>query len=154
MNDKLLIDRTLLEQALKCLETPIHEQPLGMRTQTASAFRAALAQQPEPAQAPEEFDHGVGADRFKVVRGAFWWHILIGDSPTRRGKFRSPAAAEEMVGLLLREFRNGAFVQHSTHPPQRPPLTDEEMLDIIDDAFEGASLLDVARAIERKVRGE
>ena len=39
-------------------------------------------------------------------------------------------------------------------PPQRPPLTDEEMLDIIDDAFEGASLLDVVRAVERKVRGE
>ena len=42
----------------------------------------------------------------------------------------------------------------SDTPPQRPPLTDAEMLDIIDDAFEGSSLLDVARAIERKVRGE
>ena len=51
MTDKLLIDRAVVQQALKCLETPIHEQPLGMRTQTASAFRAAL-EQPEPAQEP------------------------------------------------------------------------------------------------------
>lgn len=59
-----------------------------------------------------EFDNILGADRFKVVRGAFWWHVLIGDSTTEHGKFRSRASAEKMAFDLLREFRNGAFVQH------------------------------------------
>jgi hypothetical protein len=34
-------------------------------------------------------------------------------------------------------------------PPQRKPLTDEEILNIIDDVLEGGSLVDVARAIEQ-----
>lgn len=68
----------------------------------------------------EQFDHSVGADRFKVVRGAYWWHVLIGDSPTKHGKFHTQSGAEEMAALLLREFRNGAFVQHKTEPEPEP----------------------------------
>ena len=68
--------------------------------------------QVELAPEPGDFDHAIGADRFKVVRGAFWWHVLIGDSPTEHGKFRSRASAEKMAADLLREFRNGAFVQY------------------------------------------
>jgi hypothetical protein len=90
-------------------------------------LRAALA---EPVQEPvaavaknatAQFDHAIGADRFKVVRGAFWWHVLIGDSTKEHGKFHSRAGAEQMAADLLREFRNGAFVQH-TAPPQRDAL--------------------------------
>ena len=91
--------------------------------ESCGALRAALAQ-PEPTvpsdcadshqpvQEPGDFDHGIGADRFKVVRGAFWGHVLIGDSPTEHGKFHSRASAEKMAADLLREFRNGAFVQY------------------------------------------
>lgn len=71
---------------------------------------------PPPLREPEEFDYGIGSGRFKVVRGAYWWHVLIGDSPTRRGRFHTQAGAEEMAALLLREFRNGAFTQHKTAP--------------------------------------
>ena len=71
------------------------------------ALKDALA---EPEQ---KFDHSIGADRFKVVRGTFWWHIKIGDSPTEHGKFRSSAAAQKMADDLLREFRNGAFFQNA-----------------------------------------
>ena len=108
--------RQAAEIALEALEYGQHtlkqvsENQWESRGQVAmQALRAALA---EPVQEPKDFDHGIGADRFKVVRGAFWWHVLIGDSPTEHGKFRSRASAEKMAADLLREFRNGAFVQH------------------------------------------
>ena len=92
-----------------------------------AALYAVLAE-PEgggnlPPPLPGDFDHAIGADRFKVVRGAFWWHVLIGDSPTKHGKFHSRASAEKMAAVLLREFRNGAFVQHEAalaEPVQEP----------------------------------
>lgn len=82
---------------------------------TTSAPPAPVAQ-----QEPVEFDHGIGADRFKVVRGAYWWHVLIGDSTTKYGKFHTQTGAEEMASLLLREFRNGSFVQYEAAPPPAP----------------------------------
>ncbi len=102
------------------------------------------------------FDHGIGADRFKVVRGAFWWHVLIGDSPTEHGKFRSRAGAEKMAANLLREFRNGAFVQHGTAPPKREwvGLTDEELKPLCDEnhIMFGAYTVDFIQAIEAKLK--
>ena len=95
------------------------EQAKRNTTESITALRAAI----EQAQEPVAFDHEIGIDRFKVVRGAFWWHVLIGDSPTEHGKFRSRASAEKMAADLLREFRNGAFVQHDAalaEPVQEP----------------------------------
>ena len=92
-----------------------------------TALRAAI----EQAQEPVAFNHDIGGDRFKVVRGAFWWHVLIGDSPTEHGKFLSRARAENMAADLLREFRNGAFVQH-TAPRQWQGLTDKELAEFSD----------------------
>lgn len=105
--------RAAMQAALEALEN-LHgaelRSGLKVRTEpTAKQLRAALA---EPEAEPETFDHSIGADRFRVVRGAFWWHVLIGDSPTEHGKFRSRAGAEKMAADLLREFRNGAFVQY------------------------------------------
>ena len=130
--------RTAAQQALEALEqseTFVPYEGFGMARREAerkhqaaiTALRAALAE-PEgggnlPPPFPVKFDHGIGADRFKVVRGAFWWHVLIGDSPTEHGKFRSRASAEKMAADLLREFRNGAFVQHEAalaEPVQEP----------------------------------
>ena len=87
-------------------------------------LEAALAQQPEPAQEPVAW----------MVEGAL---------------YASKEVAQKMGG-------NAYTLQalYAAPQPQRPRLTDAEMLDIIDDAFEGASLLDVVRAVERKVRGE
>lgn len=134
--------RTAAQQALEALEqseTTVPYEGFGMARRDAerkhqaaiTALRAALAE-PEgggnlPPPLPGDFDHGIGADRFKVVRGAFWWHVLIGDSPTEHGKFRSRASAEKMAADLLREFRNGAFVQHEAalaEPVQEPVALD------------------------------
>lgn len=83
-----------------------------------AALRAALAEQAQPVAS--EFDHGIGADRFKVVKGAFWWHVRVGDSTANVGKFHSKDDAERMAALLLREFRNGAFVQCNAAAPEGP----------------------------------
>ena len=104
------------------------------------------ASTPHPEQEkPVAFDHSIGAERFKVVRGAYWWHVLIGDSTRKYGKFHAQADAEEMAHLLLREFRNGAFVQHGTAPTPRRPLTDEEISELLT-LHHG--WLELARAVE------
>jgi len=112
---------------------------------------ASIYKQPE--QEPVSFNHDIGSDRFKVVRGAFWWHVLIGDSPTEHGKFRSRAGAEKMAADLLREFRNGAFVQH-TSPRQWQGLTDDEIdkLRHLYDGTAGWTIERFARAIEAKLK--
>ena len=114
-------ERAAMQQALEALE---QDNPAG-RTATITAIRAALAQQPEPAQEPVAW----------MVYTEDGKYVCVTDNPN------------DLVGAYR------ALPIYTT-PPQRPPLTDEEMLDIIDDAFEGSSLLDVVRAIERKVRGE
>ena len=111
---KILIDRAVVEQALAAMEAADVDPHSSDEVYKAiTALRATLAE-PEgggnlPPPLPGDFDHAIGADRFKVVRGAFWWHVLIGDSPTKHGKFHSRASAEKMAADLLREFRNGAF---------------------------------------------
>jgi hypothetical protein len=114
-------DRELLTECLEALTHDAAQRTFagGVRmSQLAIKLRAALAA-PEPEQ---KFDHSIGADRFKVVRGIFWWHIKIGDSPTEHGKFRSSAAAQKMADDLLREFRNGAFAQNALAAPRPEPV--------------------------------
>ena len=138
-----------IEAMLESINSPsLRQIPFDKNVQAMVALRAAI----EQAQEPVAFDHGIGIDRFKVVRGAFWWHVLIGDSPTKHGKFRSRVSAEKMAADLLREFRNGAFVQHTT-PRQWQGLTDQEIwsdgstMDLSEDGIRN-----FARAIEAKLR--
>lgn len=59
-----------------------------------------------------EFDHSIGEDRFKVVKGPFWWHVKTGDGEQRIGKFHTETGAQELALYLLTAFRDGAFMQH------------------------------------------
>ncbi len=81
------------------------------------AMDTALAQ---PEAQPVAFDHDIGAGRYKVVKGAFWWHIRIGDSTSNVGKFHSKLAAEDMALKLLTAFRDGAFLQYETSMASPP----------------------------------
>lgn len=97
------------------------------------ALKAALAQ-PEPAQGPAAWGD--------------WWRS--------HGQYNFRATAE-MTFERAKELMKLAFeVGREAAPPQRPPLTDEEISDIyIDwDITPGRRIADLVRAIERKVRGE
>lgn len=79
----------------------------------------ADAQPQQAATGPVEFDHAIGADRYKVVKGSFWWHIRVGDGTANVGKFHTKLAAEDMALKLLIAFRDGAFLQSkAAQPPQ------------------------------------
>ena len=142
MTDKLLIDRTLLEQALEALETcdAAHISDGGRQwyddkavEEAITALRAALAQQPEPVQEPVAYIHR---------QGKYWEasERFLTDDEKARGWTEEPLY---------------------TNPPQRPRLTDEEIRAHADkhlryqpESYEASGVFALARAIERKVRGE
>ena len=70
-------------------------------------LRAALDALPMPT-----FQHDMGADRFKVAKGSFWWHIRIGDGTANVGKFHSELAAQDVALKLLTAFRDGGYTAH------------------------------------------
>ena len=59
------------------------------------------------------YEEAVSEDRYKAVQVGFWWRIKIGDGEATYGKFHSRQAAEDMAGLMRREFLNGAFAVRS-----------------------------------------
>jgi hypothetical protein len=90
-------------------------------------LRAALAaEQPQPVA----FNHGICGDRYKVVRGSYWWHVRIGNSTANVGKFHSRLAAEDMAAKLRTAFLDGAFTQYEAAPPPpaAEPSADERRL--------------------------
>ena len=156
-------ERAAIQQALEALEAVDNDAhgtsfPATVSSAITDLLRAALAQKPEPAQEPvaqamqDAAVYGVGISRAgKRIDPA-----SIYEQPAQAPAYKVKVAgrwhdAEPFAAAF--DLPDGEHLLY-TAPPQRPPLTNEEMLDIIDDAFEGSSLLDVARAIERKVRGE
>ena len=126
MTDKLLIDRTTIAQVLEALEAGPDVDPI-FAGETQDALCAALAQQPEPAQEPVAW----------MVYTEGGTSAYVTDNPN------------DLVGAYC------ALPIYTT-PPQRPRLTDEE----IAEATAGVLGLpheikvELARAVERKVRGE
>lgn len=115
MSDTITLPRELVFRAVKALTPMAYDTWPRERQEIVTALRNYLAAE----QPKQKFDHSIGAERFKVVRGTFWWHVKIGDSPTEHGKFRSSEAAQKMADDLLREFRNGAFVQNALAAEQQ-----------------------------------
>lgn len=110
--------RKAAQAALDAWQTEAYDFADGALAQLDIAMeqlRAALAAQAEPVK----FDHGIGADRYQVVKGSFWWHIRIGDGTANVGKFHSKLAAEDMALKLLTAFRDGAFMQSRAAQPQQ-----------------------------------
>ena len=131
-------ERSAMQQALEALEAGPDVDPI-FAGETQDALRAALAQQPEPVQEPYcrvyEYDSVFGLHR---------------ELYPREYNGRKPDRAVPLY----------------TDPPQRKPLTDEEITDAVREAdldWQAGWTLDehepnrfttLARAVERKVRGE
>lgn len=121
----------------------------------AELRRYTIGDLSQPVQQPgAEFDHSIGADRFTVRRGSFWWHVRIGGSTSNVGKFHTKLAAEDMALKMLTAYRDGAFEQYQAArahaaPAQRQPLTQDQILDMADGvSLQFHDLLEFARAIE------
>lgn len=52
----------------------------------------------------------IAADRYRVVRGAFWWRVAIGDGQQTVGRCHIKAEAERLAAALRTAFLDGAFV--------------------------------------------
>ena len=62
-----------------------------------------------PTEIDASYEEEISEDRYTAVQVGFWWRIKIGDGEATYGKFHSRKAAEEMAGIIRREFLNGAF---------------------------------------------
>ena len=80
-----------------------------------------------PASAPASFNHDIGAERFTIIRGAYWWHVRAGDGTQNIGKFHTKVAAEDMALTLLTAFRDGAFMQYGAMlaATPTPPVSED-----------------------------
>lgn len=52
----------------------------------------------------------MAADRYQVVRGAFWWRVKVGDGQQTVGRCYTRADAERLAAALRAAFLDGAFV--------------------------------------------
>ena len=80
-----------------------------------------------PASVPEGFKHDIGAERFAVVRGSYWWHVRAGNGTQNIGKFHTELSAKEMALTLLTAFRDGAFMQYQADlaAAPTPPVSED-----------------------------
>ena len=85
-----------------------------------------------PASVPEGFKHDIGAERFAVVRGSYWWHVRAGNGTQNIGKFHTELSAKEMALTLLTAFRDGAFMQYQADlaAAPTPPVSEDRWLPI------------------------
>ena len=81
-----------------------------------------------PASVPEGFKHDIGAERFAVVRGSYWWHVRAGNGTQNIGKFHTELSAKEMALKLLTAFRDGAFMQYQADlaAAPTPPVSEDK----------------------------
>lgn len=52
----------------------------------------------------------MAAERYQVVRGAFWWRVKVGDGQQTVGRCYTRAEAERLAAALRTAFLDGAFV--------------------------------------------
>lgn len=52
----------------------------------------------------------MAADRYQVVRGAFWWRVKVGNGQQTVGRCYTQAEAERLAAALRAAFLDGAFV--------------------------------------------
>ena len=78
-------------------------QPLGLG---CNEQLGAAGQQSSAMQTTDE----MAAERYRVVRNAFWWRVRIGDGQQTVGRCYTEAEAERLAAALRTAFLDGAFV--------------------------------------------
>jgi hypothetical protein len=53
------------------------------------------------------------SQRYRPVKGSFWWHYVVGNGTQRKGKFYTEIAAKEACADLLTAFLDGKYVGES-----------------------------------------
>ena len=117
-----------LEDAIKHAEEKSGSCECGKEhAQLAKWLKELAALRAIPSSAPAGFKHDIGADRFTVVQGSYWWHVRAGEGTQNIGKFHTKRAAEEMALTLLTAFRDGAFMQYQAMlaAAPTPPSTED-----------------------------
>lgn len=66
----------------------------------------AAGQQSSGMQTTDE----MAAERYRVVRTAFWWRVKIGDGQQTVGRCYTESEAERLAAALRTAFLDGAFV--------------------------------------------
>ena len=175
MTVQILVDRTLLEQALEALEAGPDVDPI-FAGETQDALRAALAQQPKPAADPfncpkcGRHDYGLhgacpacDAPQPEPVQEPVAWRWGYRSVTTGEMDWRGYVEIAAHPNLRSPEIIMEPLY---TAPLQRKPLTDEEITYAVREAdldWQAGWTLDehepnrfttLARAVERKVRGE
>ena len=127
---------------------PVEGQPSRLVERVGRDEESAIAawnRRASPASAPEGFKHDIGADRFTVVQGSYWWHVRAGEGTQNIGKFHTKRAAEEMALTLLTAFRDGAFMQYQAMLAAAPtPPVSEDRKDAEHVPLKPASAEDMA----------
>ena len=130
MADSILIDRAVVQQALEALKSVQDHRPNDETNNAITALRAALAQA-EPVQEPVAWGCFKGGELQSELIGTkadadFW---VASDEPHMQGMVAGPLY---------------------TAPPQRKPLTEEEMRKLWSQyGYKSALCMRFARAIEQ-----
>jgi hypothetical protein len=81
----------------------------GSNIQTMRAHAALYAAPPAQPAAELETEQD-WSQRYRPVKGSFWWHYVVGNGTQRKGKFYTEIAAKEACADLLTAFLDGKYV--------------------------------------------
>lgn len=97
--------RAELAEAVTALPQAVRNE----RERCIEACRSEYLEDPQPTEGDTAYTQAV-ADRYRVVRGAFWWRVKIGDGQQTVGRCYTEAEAERLAAALRTAFLDGAFV--------------------------------------------
>jgi hypothetical protein len=174
----ITLPRATVEQALEALEWSWGGEPMGTLERDAiTALRAALSQQAEPVEPVAWMYTGIKQDGTEHGPHLVWKPEYMDAMSASKGAKATPLytalsqQAEPVAWVRLEAWKSGqswpddcftalpaeGLTPLHTAPPQRKPLTEEDIDCLWHDSGAGIELSrfsSIARAVERKVRGE
>ena len=138
---KITIDRSVVQQGLEALKGFAYHGCAAGWPETITNLRAALAQQAEPVQEPVAWS---GYDLDGMVEA---FSRVIEAHHSSKHPFHNPIDMDAKMALrILRGFIPS--MKAYAAPPQRKPLTEEEIYDMYNEPRSDAEMVAFARAVE------